>query len=58
MSQYRIKQIGNKFYPQKKWAGLFWYNIYHKYDSFSSLNDARNYLDFISSQKTIIHKYP
>lgn len=67
--RYRVKQVGNNYYPQHKFLWLFWCNFKSGmngigyYDTvFWSLEAAMNYLDEVTSNEKIdksvsIHKY-
>lgn len=66
---YRIKQVGEKYYPQYKFLGLFWINFksgmagYGYYDTvFWSLEEAQKCLEDNFSQEPVdksvtIHKF-
>jgi hypothetical protein len=63
--KYRIRQVGNKFYPEGKILGLVWNNfcngIYEKRTHLNSLDEARDYLDKLAerdAERTTIHNYP
>ena len=64
--KYRIKQVGNKFYPQSRICLFFWREFIGNNNSYFpskvvkfSLQDARDFIDdHIENQRTIIHKYP
>jgi hypothetical protein len=67
--KYRIKQVGNKYYPQYKLLFVFWchfkssmYGIGYCNTVFWSLEDAKEYLDEIKSYEKLdesvsIHNY-
>lgn len=60
--KYRIKQVGDSFYPQGQFLWFFWscYGDDIKRD-FDSLEGARVFLDRLSApvdSTTIIHNYP
>lgn len=56
MSDYRIIKYTNKhgivlYYPQRKWLGIFWVRVGHKY--FSYKIDAINYVDICIERKKL-----
>jgi hypothetical protein len=66
---YRIKQVGNKYYPQYKFLWLFWLNfksgmhgIGYYNTVFWSLEEATGFIRNLNSNKSVdnsitIHKY-
>lgn len=62
--KYRIKQVGNSFYPQFQVVWPLWFSFYsgESEDEYDSLEDATEYLNQRirndHPQKEIIHNYP